>query len=1591
MKTPTKNKMKKTNETGIILYGLKNIVYISLIVSLVLGISGVVGACNNTANYTIHEWGVWQQEYNSNSTYIGTHPKIIAIIGKPVIYFHSNESFNVDVDIIFNYSNVTNIITIPNASVSYNKISWEGIHIENSSIIEYDNTYIDPDDSNVYPPQGYYHIHLPIDGDTVTRMGRRTFKYKYLFYEGDVVKPLGVEAYIFDNKTTATFYIKNLANYTIYDIFFVYIRYMLHTSDYGCIWCSGWYGTSYIYIPQLNTYENMTVVGDLTSDKSIESSITQKVRDELINQGLTPDEANELVDYWKPRWFDKYGTSFVLYTMPQEIYDNELPVAMCPEPQDTTRVGMFYVTDIPVKNPPTCDKEQLCAIRKSLIVIFDTIDGLIATFGYLLTILVVIGIIYIVYNFRKRKNSIKKRIEVKEVDEEKEKSDWKSLFFGAVGFAISFALIFVFGDIWIVISPAIALSTVFTLGLRDIKKLLLLLFLGSIGVFGGLMAGFVTANKPLLIEIGLFTSQLAGSPVFNFIGFATVNAIVGAVVGAIVGASLGLMFKDKKKILYLSFAGASGFGIGSAIISVMSHLFFKDAESLIIPFWGAIGGAALGLTFAYLMKEEKQQSTIKTKDKESKFNLNIPLCATIGFIVGFLCTILFITPPGSDILSTPAIFLSLLGGIGGAAIGATLAYLTKDEEKNNKSNLIKNTETEKKDEKTNKAGHTLHGLKNISHALLIFGLTFGMCGCVDAYSVDGENCMCENCTDCTDALNDSDCNVVKLGRDIVYEETCIDSPENFNNKIFDCQGHEIDGSKILYKGYKGIYLDGKENNMIKNCIITDCWSGIYLKDSSNNSIINNSVNSSIFGIRLSSSSNNKIIQNSVNSNEYGFHLDSSPKNTLINNRANSNTKEGIHLILSPKNILKNNIANSNNFGIRLSSSPHTLITNNIANSNTHGISLYSSSDILITNNIANSNSDSGIGLAYSNNNVANNNIANNNSYGLCLSGNSDFNQILNNQILNNDLIGIKISKCNHFGSSCPGGNTNNTLQENNISNNNIGIYSENSNSIINSNIVCNSINLDFNTSDWQPSYGDNNTCDNADGWNDDRGIGCRYACDGSINFCTCKNCSDCENKLNNTSCTMIYLTANIMNHDGTCIDNPENFNDKVFDCKGHTMTGVGKNSGVQLDGKSNNTIKSCILNNFSSGIFLWDSPGNSIINNTLNSNWFGIRAWKSSDNLLIGNEIDGNVNIDVKPTLTFIEPTPENGSVVDTSHINICISSDEPSIHNIFLELNGTNKTTHVVHEEVVIEGLKDGTYTYKAYAYMCDKIVGVTEERVVIINDTTPPKIVKLYTREWCLAIDFYTDEESNYTLSYVTNDNLFGDTITDSSRNMYHYIQLPYAPNGTVYYYKIRYCDVDGKCDSTTINNITVKHRKGYCSAGLAVIGAKIPQSGISLDSSHNTLINNTIHGTCTGISVDGGFNTLKYNNITNNYDTGIYLLDVNNTLISNLICENEIDIKKEYPYNPKYRGSSSGSNNTCDKSINWSDIEKTGCTYNCTHIKTKPSAENLPAAENETPDIPTETPPENKFSRSLIIAAVIIISILCLLFLLVRSKLK
>ncbi|MEM4221895.1 MAG: NosD domain-containing protein, partial [archaeon] len=176
-------------------------------------------------------------------------------------------------------------------------------------------------------------------------------------------------------------------------------------------------------------------------------------------------------------------------------------------------------------------------------------------------------------------------------------------------------------------------------------------------------------------------------------------------------------------------------------------------------------------------------------------------------------------------------------------------------------------------------------------------------------------CYCDSCATCNSKLSNPSCRTVKLTTNISDNSgTCISDPENFSNKVFDCQGYTIDGS-----GYnRGIYLNNKQNNTIKNCIITEFIYGIYLDNSSNNVLINNNNLNNGYGIYLYYSSNNTLINNtaSSNNNYYGIYLRYSSNNTLINNTANSN-RHGILLEFSSNNTLVNNTMNNNryNFGI----------------------------------------------------------------------------------------------------------------------------------------------------------------------------------------------------------------------------------------------------------------------------------------------------------------------------------------------------------------------------------------------------------------------------------------------------------------------------------------------------------------------------------------------------------------------------------------------------------------------------------------------------------------------------------------------------
>jgi len=322
----------------------------------------------------------------------------------------------------------------------------------------------------------------------------------------------------------------------------------------------------------------------------------------------------------------------------------------------------------------------------------------------------------------------------------------------------------------------------------------------------------------------------------------------------------------------------------------------------------------------------------------------------------------------------------------------------------------------------------------------------------------------------------------------------------------------------------GISLYSSSNyNTITNNTANNNWHGIYLYFSSNNTITSNTANNnSYYGILLDSSSNNTITSNTANNNSnYGILLDSSSNNTITNNTANNNNQYGIYLYFSSSNnTITSNTANNNSiYGIYLyDSSNYNTITNNTANNNKYyGIAVYSSSNYnTITSNTANNNARIGILLYFSSNyNTITNNTANNNSYGIYLYfssdniitnntannnngdgiylfGNSNFNKILSNKILNNNETGIGMFNCDPQG-WCPGGNSNNSIENNEILNNKIGIFSNSSNSTINRNVVCGNTQLDFNSSDWLSSYGSNNTCDKSDGWNDTGKTGCTFS------------------------------------------------------------------------------------------------------------------------------------------------------------------------------------------------------------------------------------------------------------------------------------------------------------------------------------------------------------------------------------------------------------------------------------------------------------------------------------------------------------------
>ncbi len=181
---------------------------------------------------------------------------------------------------------------------------------------------------------------------------------------------------------------------------------------------------------------------------------------------------------------------------------------------------------------------------------------------------------------------------------------------------------------------------------------------------------------------------------------------------------------------------------------------------------------------------------------------------------------------------------------------------------------------------------------------------------VKAYDDNGTYFTCYNCSDCINALNNNTYNEVRLGADISNFSGifCINNPENFSNKLFDCQEHVVDGDDSM--GNDGVFLGGKENNTIRNCIITDFDHGFWLLGVENITIENNNISSCIGdGISALNSINIEIRNNAIGSNNAtGIYVHNSNNIIIFNNTLSDNMQRQIAL---EEGSSFNNVSNNN--------------------------------------------------------------------------------------------------------------------------------------------------------------------------------------------------------------------------------------------------------------------------------------------------------------------------------------------------------------------------------------------------------------------------------------------------------------------------------------------------------------------------------------------------------------------------------------------------------------------------------------------------------------------------------------------------------
>jgi len=291
---------------------------------------------------------------------------------------------------------------------------------------------------------------------------------------------------------------------------------------------------------------------------------------------------------------------------------------------------------------------------------------------------------------------------------------------------------------------------------------------------------------------------------------------------------------------------------------------------------------------------------------------------------------------------------------------------------------------------------------------------------------------------------------------------------------------------LLYQDWEN------DNNFISTNKISNSRSfGIWLYSSNNNSFLGNTIEKSgDVGLDISAYSNfNFVADNEISNNgnhpyyyKCGIKIHGCKGNTIVRNRLSSNTKNGIIVTNHDNGIISDNKLNDNGGGISFSSCKNNIVSNNtLINDGFMGNYLnnhfsdntVNSKPILILVDESDRIIDEDVGqiLVYNCFNLTFQNMKINNTACAIQLSNTNNCKIKNNNLVSNDKSGIEIdSLCrnitvidnlilnNEEGIKIHGDN--NTILNNNISNNIVGIYlyRNGDNNTISGNIISKNIN-----------------------------------------------------------------------------------------------------------------------------------------------------------------------------------------------------------------------------------------------------------------------------------------------------------------------------------------------------------------------------------------------------------------------------------------------------------------------------------------------------------------------------------------------------